>query len=69
MDILIAGSAQPGRAEKHRAIDFTGLRTEVILLAGKLLGVLRRSGHRLFDRVGSGLREFDDNLWDGGDEA
>ena len=69
METSITGSALPEHGGRQRSAE--GLRRLMVVIGpgATLFGALRRTALRLFDRVGLGLQRFDDNLWDGGDEA
>lgn len=84
METSVAGSARfrseavrYRRHERDRLVPVDGERrgggaspwATVLHPAAALLAGIPRTARRLFDRVGMGLRTFDDNLWDGGDEA
>jgi len=69
METSITDSALPEhggnhwRAESVRPVIALGRSVASLLVA------LPRAARRLLDRVGMGLQQFDDNLWDGGDET
>jgi hypothetical protein len=68
METSAAGAARVG-AERRSQRDLVRPWVIVARPAATLLTGIPRTARRLFDRVGLGLRTFDDNLWDGGDET
>ena len=69
MDPSITDSALPEHGGNH----WGAASVRPVIALGRpvasLLGALPRAARRLLDRVGMGLQQFDDNLWDGGDET
>ena len=69
MGTSLTDSALPGPALKQWTVSAVRPGAVVGRWAAALLDAPPRALRRVFDRVGTGLQRFDDNLWDGGDDA